>query len=96
MTATDDKGAATTETFAWTIADLPPTAGAPIDVGTVPDGTTIAPFDTSASFGNPNGVPLTYAASGLPAGLAIDPTTGIVTGTLDHDASTGATTAPTP
>ena len=89
VTATDDKGAATTETFAWTIADLPPTAGAPIDVGTVPDGTTIAPFDTSASFGNPNGVPLTYAASGLPAGLAIDPTTGIVTGTLDHDASTG-------
>ena len=89
VTATDDKGAATTETFAWTIADVPPTAGAPIDVGTVPDGTTIAPFDTSASFGNPNGVPLTYTASGLPAGLAIDPTTGLVTGTLDHDASTG-------
>ncbi len=89
ITATDDKGAATSETFVWTVADVPPTAATPIDIGPMPDGTMIAPFDAYASFANPNGLPLTYAASGLPAGLAVDPATGIVTGTLDHDASSG-------
>ena len=91
VTATDGKGAATTETFGWTVYDLPPiTKGSgQVDVGSVPDGTTVAPFDTSSAFGNPNGLPLTYAASGLPAGLTIDPATGVVSGTIDHDASTG-------
>ncbi len=91
VTATDSKGAASTETFHWTVDDVPPAAGstASIDVGPVPDGTTVPPFDASVAFTNPNGLPLTYAAGGLPAGLVIDPATGLITGTLDHDASTG-------
>ena len=89
VTATDSKGAATTETFTWSVDDLPPAANnkAPIDVGTVPDGTNVAPLDGASYFDNPNGLPLTYAASGLPAGLGIDPATGMISGTLDHDAS---------
>ncbi len=93
VTATDDKGAASSETFAWTVSDAPPVAvspGSPIDVGSLPDGSTISAFDTAPAFTDPNGLPLTYAATGLPRGLAIDPATGIVTGTLDHDASADA------
>ncbi len=76
VTATDDKGAATSETFAWTVADLPPTAGAAVSAARSPDGTTIAPIATALHFADANGLALTYAASGLPAGLSIDPTTG--------------------
>ena len=91
VTAMDGKGGSTIETFAWMVDNLAPVANsnAPIDVGPLPDGATVAPFDAAAAFTNANGLPLTYAASGLPAGLVIDPATGIVTGTLDHDASTG-------
>ena len=87
VTATDDKGAATSETFAWIVSDVPPTAGAPVAAVSALDGTAIAPIDTASHFGSPNGLALTYAASSLPTGLAIDPATGIITGTLDHDAS---------
>ena len=90
VTATDDKGAATSETFAWTVADLAPTAtSSPAAVTTI-DGATVAPIDTASHVVNPNGLPLTYAATGLPAGLSIDPTTGLITGTIDHDASKNA------
>ena len=87
VTATDDKGAATSETFAWIVSDVPPTAGAPVTAVSGPDGTVIAPIETASHFDSPNDLPLTYGASGLPAGLAIDPATGIISGTLGHDAS---------
>ena len=90
VTATDDKGAATSETFAFAVAESPPVAGPPVVLVPIPDGTTIAPFDTAGDFSSPNGLPLTYAATGLPAGLAIDPATGVITGALDHDASANA------
>ena len=92
VTATDDKGAATTETFSWTIDDVPPTAGAPVPAVSSADGQAVATIDTASHFNNPNGQPLTYSATGLPAGLSIDPATGQVTGTLDHDASKNAPT----
>jgi large repetitive protein len=41
-----------------------------------------APF-----FSDPDGDTLTYAATGLPAGLSINPTTGVVSGTIDRNAS---------
>ncbi len=92
VTATDDKGAATTETFAWTVDNNPPTAGAAIAPASGPDGQTIAPIDAGSHFNNPNGLPLTYSVSGLPVGLAIDPMTGMITGKVDHDASANAPT----
>ncbi len=90
VTATDDKGAATGETFAWSVADVPPTAGAPVATASAPDGTTITPIDTASHFGSPIGLPLSFTATGLPAGLSIDHATGLITGTLDHDASVNA------
>ena len=40
-------------------------------------------------FVDPDGETLTFAATGLPAGLAIDPATGLISGTLPADASQG-------
>jgi CshA-type fibril repeat protein len=64
-------------------AALPPQAG--VDHGNVS-------IDTSGGFTDiDHGDTLTYAAGGLPPGLSIDPSTGHITGTIDHSASQGGT-----
>ena len=50
------------------------------------DGAVIA-LDLSASFADPDGDTLVFSAIGLPAGLAIDTATGVITGTLGSSAS---------
>ena len=90
VTATDDKGAATSESFAWTIVDVPPTAQGTLAKQSFGDGTGGIAIDTAAAFADANGNALTFTATGLPAGLAIDPSSGRITGTLDHDASKNA------
>ncbi len=44
----------------------------------------------SAGATDPDGDPLTYEATGLPAGLAIDAGTGLISGTLDYAAAAGS------
>ena len=44
-------------------------------------------LDISGNFSDPDGESLTYSATGLPAGLSIDPDTGIISGTIDRSAS---------
>ena len=51
------------------------------------DGRLVFPVDTSESFFDVDGDPLTYSASGLPPGLSINPRTGVIRGTLPNDAS---------
>ncbi|WP_168201392.1 Ig-like domain-containing protein [Qingshengfaniella alkalisoli] len=46
-------------------------------------------LDLSGNFSDPDGDTLSFSATGLPPGLIIDPATGIVSGTIDSDASTG-------
>ena len=41
-----------------------------------------------------DGDTLTYAATGLPAGLTIDPTSGVISGTLSSISAGRATTSP--
>ncbi len=53
------------------------------------DSLTPAPIDVSDYVVDPEGDDLTYGAAGLPPGLSIDPDTGLITGTLTHDASQG-------
>ena len=53
------------------------------------DGDTITPLPAGDWFGDAEGDVLTFSATGLPPGLAIDPATGEIAGTLDPDASQG-------
>ena len=47
-------------------------------------------IDVSGAFADIDGDTLTYAVSGLPVGLTLDPATGLITGTIDPSASTVA------
>ena len=57
----------------------------------IPDQTTLdsAPLvlNAAAAFSDVDGDALEYSAVNLPAGLAIDPVTGVISGTIDHSAS---------
>ena len=90
VTATDYKISAATETFTWTISDVPPVKNGTLANQTYNDGQSGVSIATAQSFTDANGNALTYSATGLPKGLAIDATTGKITGTIDHDASTNA------
>ncbi len=76
------------------------TATLTVTVGAVNDAPTSLPIPNQASvdgafysagvapfFSDLDGDTLTYSASGLPTGLAIDPITGVVSGTIDRNAS---------
>jgi VCBS repeat-containing protein len=88
----DGQGGTSTATLTVTVTGV---NDAPVTQGTLPDQTgsdsaTITAIDTSQAFTDPDtGDTLTYTASGLPAGLTIDPATGQITGTPDHSASQG-------
>ncbi|MFK7912347.1 MAG: putative Ig domain-containing protein [Pseudomonadales bacterium] len=79
LAAADDRGAASTLDLQWTVAAAPNTA----PVLTVPGSQVATVGDTvqlqlSASDGD--GDPLNYSASGLPAGLSLGPSTGMISG----------------
>ncbi|GGK09086.1 hypothetical protein GCM10009304_39030 [Pseudomonas matsuisoli] len=91
-TVTDIDGGATTATVAILVNpaanDGPVTTG-PIGARTADDGAAFT-LDVSGNFTDPDGQALTYRADNLPAGLQIDSSTGIISGTLDGRASTQA------
>jgi len=67
---------------------------APITLASLPDKTdadsqTLIEITTANGFTDIDGDNLTFSATGLPAGLLIDPATGLITGTLDKHASQG-------
>ncbi len=94
-----------TDTITYTISDGnggTSTATVTVTVDPVNDDpvvTPIAPQDnidsadvslpTAGNFSDVDGDTLTFSATGLPAGLSIDPDTGEITGTIDADASQG-------
>lgn len=91
ITATDASGAAVTQTFNWTISNLPV-------LGTVPtqnwtDGQTVSfDLDDYIRDTTPDGDPVTITLlnpNSLPPGLTFDPTTNRITGTLSSAASAG-------
>ena len=87
-TISDGQGGMANATVAVTIA---PVNDAPVANGTLParaglNGGVIS-FATAAGFADVDGDALTYTAAGLPAGLTIDPVTGVVSGRLDRSAS---------
>jgi hypothetical protein len=73
------------DSFAWSVApEISPTSLA--DQSTVVG----TPVNIAVQATSNRGLPLTYSASGLPAGLAIDPVSGVISGTIAADAGTGS------
>ena len=85
ITATDEEGAfATSNDFTITVTAVPnepPVLLANIAAQSFVAGSPITPF--SGSFDDPEGEALTFSATGLPAGLVIDPATGEISGTAE-------------
>ena len=52
------------------------------------EGATVS-FNAADNFADPDNDVLTYSATGLPAGLSINPTTGVIFGVVDPSAATG-------
>ena len=88
VTVTDEKDHATPVEFTWTITpnDIPDIT--PIDNQSNAEGETITPLQVVASDGD--GDSLTYAALNLPPGLTINPTSGLISGTVGAGASAGS------
>ncbi len=91
-TVQDDNGAESSSTLTITVTgtnDAPTVVEVQQDQTGV-DGQAITPFDVVDLFADTDdGAELSYAAADLPEGLSIDPSTGIISGTLTSDASQG-------
>ena len=76
-----------TQTVAISVDDVPPVIANVLADASFSDGAAGIAIDAAAGFASPAGLPLTFTATGLPDGLAIDSATGQITGSIDHDAS---------
>ena len=85
----DGQGGTAEATITVTVTGVndAPVALGPIAPQTRVEGSPITPIDTTVGFSNPTAAPLTYTATNLPEGLAIDPATGVISGTPANDAS---------
>jgi VCBS repeat-containing protein len=85
----DSQGGNTEATITVTVtgSNDAPVALGPVAPVTAVDGSVIAPINVGLAFNNPTALPLTFTATGLPPGLSINPSTGVITGTLDAAAS---------
>ncbi|TRX76530.1 Ig-like domain-containing protein [Pseudomonas mangiferae] len=86
---TDSDGGVAVATVSITVTPVndAPTVSSPIAAQTGIDSAAFG-LNVAGNFADPDGDSLSYSASGLPAGLSIDPATGLISGTLAHDAST--------
>jgi large repetitive protein len=84
----DGKGGFSTATVTITVVPVndAPVASPPLPPQANPDGAVVS-VPVAGSFSDPDGDLLTYSAVGLPAGLTINATTGIISGTINRSAS---------
>ena len=77
------------DTFTWTVTNVnrEPTFDQDLPSQTNTEGNVVS-LDAGAT--DPDGDTLTYAATGLPAGLSINTTTGLITGTIAFTAAAGS------
>ncbi|MFK7768551.1 MAG: Ig-like domain-containing protein [Mariniblastus sp.] len=88
-TITDNEGGTATATLTVTIAgvnDTPATNGVLSNQANL-DGDVVSPIDVSGFFSDIDGEVLEFSSVDLPNGLSIDPSTGIISGTIDNSAS---------
>jgi len=90
VTATDATSASGTTTFTWTITSPTTMAVASPGNQSTPLNTAIAGLQIVASDGTAN--PLTYTASGLPSGLTLSASTGLITGKTGTRTQTASVT----
>jgi large repetitive protein len=88
-TISDGQGGTSTAKVIVTVAAV---NDAPVPVGTLPsqvnlDAATVTSVATAGGFSDIDNATLTYSATGLPAGLTINATTGVISGTIDRSAS---------
>ena len=91
VTVTDDDGGKVTQDITITVTgtnDIP--VATTLSNQTGEDGDTITSIDVSTAFSDVDASDtLTFIVSNLPAGLSIDPNTGIISGTIGDSVSTG-------
>jgi large repetitive protein len=84
----DGQGGTSTASITVAVADVNDT---PTTSGTIANQTNldaqVISLPVAGAFSDPDGDTLSYTATGLPAGLTIDPNTGIISGTIDNSAS---------
>ena len=82
VTVTDGMAVDDTDTFDWTVSNTNQAPSFDQDVAdqTNAEGDVITGLDAGAT--DPDGDALTYAATGLPDGLSINTSTGLISGTL--------------
>ena len=90
-TISDGQGGLATATIPVTVVAV---NDAPVRVGTLPPQSNVdaqagVSVPTAGGFSDVDNATLRYAATGLPAGLTIDPATGVISGTIDRSASQG-------
>ena len=84
---TDGQGGVSTGIVTVSIdAENDPPISSPISDIERNDGDSVS-FDISGHFTDPEGEALSFSASNLPPGLQIDPATGVISGTIDPEAS---------
>jgi VCBS repeat-containing protein len=92
VSGTDPSGASTSQSFTWAIAAAPnnaPNTAGTLATQTASDGGTFN-LPTATAFTDADGDALSYSATGLPPGLSINASTGVISGTLASDASQAA------
>jgi hypothetical protein len=84
----DPAGLFDTDAFTWTVTDTnrPPVVTNPGDQA----GAEGDPVDLAVDGSDPDWDTLAWQASSLPPGLSIDPTTGVISGTISYDAAAGS------
>ncbi len=84
----DADGSTSTATVTISVVSVndPPVVDSPIADQANSDSEVIS-LDVSGNFSDVEGDSLTFSATGLPAGLSLDPSTGLISGTLDSSAS---------
>ena len=89
VTVDDGEGGSATDTFIFSVNNVNPGLVEQVDNQASNDGDAITAVSVFDNFDDPDGDPLTFSATGLPPGLTIDPSTGVISGTLDTSASQG-------
>ncbi|MEM9529789.1 MAG: putative Ig domain-containing protein [Pseudomonadota bacterium] len=92
VSVSDGRGGSAGATFSWVVEEPPPVNQPPVLINPGPQQAVegdLIQLQLQAS--DPDDDPLTFAASGLPAGVTLNPTSGFMSGTLTAAGSGSAT-----